>query len=467
MKTRFAPSPSGLLHVGNVRTALFNYLLAHRDGGDFLLRIEDTDAGRSRAEHEQALMEDLKWLGLDWQEGPGEDRGHGPYRQSERDAVYAEYFRDLEERGLAYPCFCTPQELSLSRKAQRASGRAPRYAGTCAHLSAEEVERRLAEGLRPTLRFRVPRDGTVEFEDLVQGPKTFATDDIGDFIIRRADGSPAFFFCNAVDDSLMGVTHVLRGEDHLTNTPRQLLLLRALDLPAPRYGHISMIVGADGAPLSKRHGSRSLRELREAGYLPEALLNYLARLGHHYVEEGYKTIGELGAEFDVARLGRAPGRYDPVQLDHWQHEAVRHAAWQRLWDWMGEAVRERVPPGREEAFVAAVRENAFTPADALHWAGVLFRDDGFRPDGEAAAVIRDAGGGFFRHALDALEEAGADYQALVARLKKTSGAKGKALFMPLRAALSGRIHGPEMARMFALMPPERIRARLEMALGKF
>ncbi|MFI4922010.1 MAG: glutamate--tRNA ligase, partial [Gammaproteobacteria bacterium] len=261
-RTRFAPSPTGHLHVGNARTALFCALLAARDSGAFILRIEDTDAARSHGDFETALREDLNWLGLHWQEGPDMGGPKGPYRQSERGESYAEHMQKLADRGLVYPCFCSAKELEMARKVQLAAGQPPRYAGTCAKLITAEIEARLAKGLKPALRFRVPETGETVFQDLVRGRQVFAHRDIGDFIIRRADGSPAFFFSNALDDALMGVTHVLRGEDHLANTPRQLLLLQALGLPAPSYAHLSLIVGQGGAPLSKREGGGSLKELR-------------------------------------------------------------------------------------------------------------------------------------------------------------------------------------------------------------
>ncbi|HLJ37839.1 MAG TPA: glutamate--tRNA ligase, partial [Steroidobacteraceae bacterium] len=268
--TRFAPSPTGELHLGNVRTALFNLLLARHGGGRFLLRIEDTDAQRSLEAHTQSLLEELRWLGIEWDAGPDREDALGPYRQSQRTAHYAAYFAQLEKRGAVYSCFCTPLELEASRRAQLAAGRPPRYAGTCRELSAAERARRAAQGVAPTLRFRVPAGVQVTFEDLVHGPQSFATDDIGDFVVRRADGSAAFFFSNAVDDAAMGVTLVLRGEDHLANTPRQLLLLEALGLAPPAYGHLALLLGADGAPLSKRHGAASVREFRERGFLPQA-----------------------------------------------------------------------------------------------------------------------------------------------------------------------------------------------------
>jgi len=463
MKTRFAPSPTGYLHLGNVRTALFNALLARHGNGSFVLRIEDTDQERSRPEYVAALLEDLRWLGLDWQEGPDIGGPCAPYAQSERAAIYAEYYQRLEAAEQVYPCFCTPAELALSRKAQRATGRPPRYAGTCARLSENERQARLERGLQPTLRFRTPTGRIIEFTDLVRGPQRFASDDIGDFIIRRADGTPQFFFANAVDDALMGITQVLRGEDHLTNTPRQLLLLDALGLSAPEYGHLALIVGVDGGPLSKREGDLSLRELRAAGYWPEALLNYLARLGHHYAQDGWMELAELAAGFATEHLGRAPARYDETQLLHGQAEAVRHAAPERLWAWMGAAVHELVAPTCRDEFIVTVRPNIRFPAEAAFWAERFFGAADLSLSEDSRAVIVAAEPGFFSYALAAYVEQGAAYQPLVEALKQRTGVKGKNLFMPLRAALTGETHGPELARILALLPPETVRRRLAAA----
>ena len=464
VKTRFAPSPTGYLHLGNVRTALFNALLARRRGGRFLLRIEDTDRQRGRPEYVAALLEDLRWLGLDWEEGPEVGGPQQPYAQSERTAIYAEYYQRLEGAEQVYPCFCTPAELALSRKAQLAVGRPPRYAGTCARLNEAERRARWDRGLRPTLRFRVPVGRTVEFVDRVRGPQRFASDDLGDFVIRRADDSPQFFFANAVDDALMGVTHVLRGEDHLTNTPRQLLVLEALGLPAPEYGHLALLVGTDGGPLSKREGDLSLRELRAAGYLPEALLNYLARLGHTYPGDAWMEAEALAVGFALERLGRAPARYDGAQLLHWQAEAIRHATPERLWAWMGPAVHQRVSSASREEFIQAVWPNIRFPADAAFWAERLFGAE-LPLSPEARAVVLQAGPAFFAQALAAYAEHGAAYQPLVEDLKRRTGAKGKNLFMPLRAALTGETHGPELARILTLLPPDSVRRRLRATNG--
>lgn len=462
-KTRFAPSPTGFVHLGNARTALFSALLARGRGGGFLLRVEDTDRERSREEFVAAVQEDLWWLQLPWQEGPGAGGEHGPYRQSERQTIYDGYFQRLEEADRAYPCFCSPEELEISRKAQRAAGKPPRYSGKCARLSPAERQRRYDQGLRPTLRFRVPDGHEITFEDSIRGPQRFRAAEIGDFIIRRADGSPAFFFSNALDDALMGVTDVLRGEDHITNTPRQLLLLEALGLPPPRYGHTSMIVGHDGAPLSKRHGSRSLRELRAQGYFPLAVANYLARLGHSYDSDALLSVAELAAGFDLARLGRAPARYDAHQLLHWQHEAIAAAPLDTVWQWMGEPVHRLVPEQDKAAFVEAIRPNISFPEHAEKWAHIVY-DEPLNLDDAAREVVAEAGRSFFTEALAALELHPGDFKAFAGAIKERTGHKGKKLFMPLRVALTGESGGPEMGRLLPLLGPACAARRLRACL---
>lgn len=460
-KTRFAPSPTGLVHIGNARTALFSKLLGQR----FLLRIEDTDAERSREEFVEALMEDLRWLGLSWDEGPATAHANADFHQSQRGGVYDEYYLRLVEQGVSYPCFCTPTELEIARKVQLSAGQPPRYSGKCARLSAEQIAEQYSRGLHPTLRFRVPRDETVTFDDLVRGPQRFATNDIGDFIIRRADGSAAFFFCNAIDDALMGVTHVLRGDDHLANTPRQILLLGALNLPVPHYGHTALILGDDGSPLSKRNGSRSIRELREEGYLPNAVVNMLARVGHHYECEELLDVQMLSAEFRLDHVGKAPARFDPAHLNHWQELAVRASDEAELWNWLPRETRALVPELRQDAFLDIVRSNCRFPHEAQHWATALFSDS-LERESDVQAVATNAGEGFFRAAYDAAAVAPDCYEAFLDQLKKAGGAKGKGLFLPLRAALTGRLDGPELAKIYTIMEPHRLRMRLaEFALG--
>jgi glutamyl-tRNA synthetase len=460
--TRFAPSPTGELHLGNARTALFSWLFARHHGGRFVLRIEDTDTERSKEAYTQALMDDLAWMGLAWDAGPpvsGTQAADGvEYRQSRRGAVYARHSATLDARGLTYPCYCTTLELDLSRKAQLAAGRPPRYAGTCRELSPEARVRKSAQGISPTTRFRVPTGKFVEFDDMVHGAQRFATDDIGDFILRRADGSAAFFFSNAIDDAEMGITHVLRGEDHLTNTPRQLLVLEALGLRAPTYGHLSLLVGADGSPLSKRHGATSVREFRERGYLPAALANHLFRLGHSSGENGLLTLEAMAKHFTVKHLGRAPARFEESQLNVWQREVAHHLPLEESERWLQAETPGDIDAGRRRAFIAAIRPNVLLPRDVARWREVVF---GESPplEGDALARVREAGPQFFRAAaLAAASDPSLD--AIVNAVKAATGAKGQALWKPLRLALTGAPEGPELAPLLASMTAATIQQRL-------
>jgi len=461
MKSRFCPSPTGYMHMGNVRTALFNALLARGLKGIFLLRIEDTDKTRSTEEFTQILQQDLLWLGLAWQEGPEVGGAAGPYWQSERQAIYDDYYQRLQQAGQAYPCFCSEQQLAITRKVQLASGQPPRYAGTCRKLTPEQVQERIAQGQRPTLRFKIPDNELIKFTDAVRGEQVFKSQDIGDFIIRRADGTASFMFCNAIDDALMEVTHALRGEDHLTNTPRQLLINQALGLKGPTYGHISMIVGSDGSPLSKRHGSKSIKELREEGYFPIALINYMARLGHYYESNKLMSFDELAANFSLDSLGSAPARYDASQLLHWQKEAVQQASDAEIWEWVGPEVHALVPIDKKELFVATIRANIVFPQDALKWAHILFDSD-ISYSTEIQAIITQANKPFFEVASAAIAE-GLSYKELCEVLQQQLGVKGKALFLPLRAALMNETTGPEIAPVLQLLGKDSIRARFAKA----
>ncbi len=455
-KTRFAPSPTGLIHIGNARTALFSALA----GQTFLLRIEDTDLERSRRAFVEALMDDLAWLGLAWDEGPLTAEPVADWFQSCRSSIYRQYYVALEQQGLAYPCFCTATELEVSRKVQLASGKPPRYSGKCAHLGPEEIARHTEEGRQPTLRFRVPRGEVIAFSDGVRGLQKCLTDDIGDFIIRRADGTSAFFFCNAIDDALMGVTQVVRGEDHLTNTPRQIMILQALGLNVPEYAHTALILGDDGAPLSKRNGSRSIQQLREEGYFPIALLNMMARLGHYYEQETLMDLPELKQRFALSHLGKSPARFDPVHLQHWQSLAIRSVSDAELDAWMRTETHAVVPPERWADFREMVRSNCLFPEQADRWARILFTDEALVLEADSATAAQAAGESYFLAALDASDRAEGDFNRFLTALKTATGAKGKALFLPLRAALTGRHDGPELGFLYRIIEPHRLRMRL-------
>jgi nondiscriminating glutamyl-tRNA synthetase len=452
--TRFAPSPSGALHLGNARTALFNYLLARKYAGRFVLRIEDTDAQRTQEDMVAALCTDLAWLGLTWDEGPDRPGAHAPYRQSQRTALYQQYFERLESERLAYPCFCSNLELDLARRAQLAAGRPPRYAGTCRELNVAERAARVAQGRRPSLRFRVPNGQRIEFEDLVHGAQSFLSDDIGDFIIRREDGSAAFFFSNALDDALMCVTHVLRGEDHLSNTPRQRLLLAALGLPPPQYGHVSLLVGDDGTPLSKRHGAAGVGDLRAAGFSSAAVCNHLFRLGHSTPLNQMLTLPLMAQAFELKHLQRAPAHFDLAQLRHWQSEWVHALSREQARAWLDPILPPELTPGQSDAFIVAVLPNIVLAEDARLWQQIIFGEP-LAFEEPALATAREAGPDFFTAAASAVSD-----RPDLAALRSATGRKGAAFFMPLRAALTGRLHGPELAPLLAAMPSDRVRARL-------
>ena len=458
LKTRFAPSPTGLMHFGNLRTALFNYLYARRYQGSFLLRIEDTDITRSEAQYTDAILADLRWFGLEWEEGP--------YHQSERQAIYHDYYEALEKKARVYPCFCTEAQLAIVRKVQLASGKPPRYPGTCKHLSTAAILAKQSSGLPFTLRFEIGKNVVVEFEDLVKGPQRFETEHMGDFIIRRHDSSASFMFANALDDALFGVTHALRGDDHLTNTPRQMLILQALALPIPHYGHFPTIFGPDSKPLSKRNGSRSIEDLRKEGFLPLGILNYLARLGHHDADQKLLSLETLCAHFDLSHISCSPAHYDAIQLNHWQKEAMHRSTPSACWQQILPYVADRVPASKVPAFIETVQQNLLMPKDALQWANAIFADaERLSYSEEIAKVISEVGSNFFVLALLIINNRGPNlsFAELASALQQETGLKGKALFFPLRAALTAELHGPELAKILNLMGLESAKARLKRA----
>src|SRR5215470_15890266 len=326
MRVRFAPSPTGQLHVGNARTALFNWLLARGRSGTFILRIEDTDVERSTRESEQAILRDLQWLCLNWDEGPDAGGSHGPYRQSERLHLYESYAKELLSAGAAYYCFCSTAQLDAERQQALAAGRPALYAGTCRRLPRDQAEARIAQGERPAIRFRVPEHRDVVFTDAVRGEVRFQTDVIGDPVIVRADGHPAYNFAVVVDDALMEITHVIRGEDHISNTPRQVLLYEAMGFTPPKFAHLALVLGPDHSPLSKRHGATSVAEFRAKGYLPEAFVNYLALLGwsprpgsaggRSAADDAAELlpVDELARRFSLERVGHSAGVFDEEKL---------------------------------------------------------------------------------------------------------------------------------------------------------
>jgi glutamyl-tRNA synthetase/nondiscriminating glutamyl-tRNA synthetase len=459
MRVRFAPSPTGQLHVGNARTALFNWLLAHGKEGTFILRIEDTDAERSTRESEHSILEDLRWLGLDWDEGPDVEGPHGPYRQSERLHLYASYANELIGAGHAYYCFCSPQKLDTERQAMLASGRPPRYSGACRELAREDVRQRMEAGERPVIRFKVPENVDISFNDLVRGDVTFSTDVIGDPVLVRSDGRPAYNFAVVIDDALMEVTHVIRGEDHISNTPRQVLLYQALGFTPPEFAHLSLVMGPDHTPLSKRHGATSVAEFRERGYLPEALVNYLALIGWSPGgDEELLPIQELARRFAIEDVGHSAGVFDQEKLAWMNRHYMKAAAPSRLaaesarYFLAREYIRKRTDEAMD--YLAALLPMAVGSVDRLEEIPDRVRFIFHFDPAEAmqrrdvADVLHEAGARQVIAALpDAIEGPLVDretFRAAANRVKERTGQKGKALFHPIRVALTGEGGGPEL-----------------------
>ena len=461
MRVRFAPSPTGHLHVGNARTALFNWLAARGQGGTFVLRLEDTDEARSTLASADGILEDLRWLGLDWDEGPDAGGPHGPYRQTERVALYREFADRLVTAGHAYPCFCSPADLDAARAAALKDGRTPQYPGTCRAIAPAETAARVAAGEPVAIRFRVPEEAAVTFDDLVRGPITTDIDQIGDFVLLRQNGLPAYNFAVVVDDWTMGITLVIRGEDHVPNTPRQVLIYRALGASPPAFAHLSLVLGPDHAPLSKRHGASSVADFRARGILPEALRNYLALLGWspgH--DEEIVAIEELARRFRVESVTRSAGVFDPDKLAwmnrHYLKEAEPSRVAGLLVSHLQAAGYVGTPGvGLETALTACVPLVAGT-VDTLADAPARLRPVFETP--RAGAVVEHLGGESADGAQASRAVVVAFAQELSARprlsresfreaaqaVRQRTGQKGRALFHPIRLVLTGDDSGPEL-----------------------
>lgn len=465
IRVRFAPSPTGFLHVGNVRTALFNWLLAGRHGGTFVLRIEDTDAARSEPRFERQLVEDLSWLGLDWSEGIDRGGEYGPYRQTDRYDLYRRYAARLLDEDRAYRCFCSAAELEETRRLQLERRETPRYAGTCRRLPPDEIRERVGRGDPFTLRLRV-RPGCVGFDDLVFGRIEIETSQVSDPVLVRSDGSPTYNFCCVVDDLLMRISHVVRGDGHLSNTHRQVLIYEALSAEPPRFAHLSTILGPDGQKLSKRHGATSIEDFRRRGYLPEALVNYLALLGWSPPEDGREVLAldEIREQFDLGRVQKSPAIFDTAKLD-WMNRT-----------WIIRTPGAELLPPASPFFVAAGLLPAESSPALDAWAGrvidlVKTRVDHLDQLPEAAEVVYGADPPALdadaRAALAAPEgrevaldfvrrvEAGGaltpeGYRRIVGEVKSATGRKGRHLYHPIRAVLTGRGSGPDLETLAPL-----------------
>jgi nondiscriminating glutamyl-tRNA synthetase len=474
-KVRFAPSPTGPLHIGGARSALFNYLFAAHEKGQFVVRIEDTDLERSRPEYEDEIIKSLCWLGINWTEGMLKGGVNGPYRQTERLEIYQQYLTQLLEQGDAYYCFCTQEELEAERQEQLDSSSMQRYSGKCSRLDAKEVEERLAAGIKPTVRFRVPEHQTYVVNDLVRGNVSFESDNSGDFIIAKSDGIPVYNFAVVIDDVMMGITHVIRAEEHLSNTPRQLMLYDAFNFAYPAFAHISLILGSDRQKMSKRHGATSLVQYREMGYLPEALFNYLALLG--WSPEGEQEIlsaEEIIASFTLERVAKSPAVFDMDKLNWVNQQYMKKKTTPELAAMLmpylsssaWAAQIEKMDEFRRGLLVEAVRDHLVCLADVRAYINIFFQEAVYEEEalqalaGEGVLNVLET----FRDELPSFSEPAEAKDFVKATVKKLK-LKPKDVYMPLRSALSGQTHGPELPYLLLIWGREECLQRINKAIN--
>ncbi|MCX7748273.1 MAG: glutamate--tRNA ligase [Clostridia bacterium] len=476
IKVRFAPSPTGHLHIGGARTALFNYLFAKRNGGSFLVRIEDTDLNRSSYESEQVIINDLKWLGIYWDEGVDVGGNHGPYRSTERIHIYKPYIDQLLKNKDAYYCYCTQEELEKERKLLEEKGDNPKYTGTCRDLTEEQRAALEKEGRKPTIRFKVPENKVIQIHDKVRGLVEFDSNGVGDFIIVKSDGIPVYNFAVIIDDYLMEITHVIRAEEHLSNTPRQVLLYDALGFTKPEFAHVSLILGPDHTKMSKRHGSTWVEEYRDKGYLSEAVVNFLALLGWSpESDEEIFSMEQLIAQFSLERVSKNPAVFDNAKLNWMNSQYIKTAPIERITDLAiphlkkAGLLEENITPDKYEwvkKIVHCMRERISFIAEIVDKVGIFFNDQVEIEEGEALDSIKgEQVPGLlevFAQKVNEAPEVDEEFgKGIFKIIQKETGIKGKALFMPIRVALTGQPHGPEMYDIIAILGRDKIIKRIE------
>ncbi|MGE3975334.1 MAG: glutamate--tRNA ligase [Bdellovibrionales bacterium] len=476
VRVRFAPSPTGYLHVGGARTALYNWLYARASGGKFILRVEDTDQVRSTQEFLQKQMDDLKWLGLDWDEGEGVGGNYGPYKQSQRLHIYKEHADKLLAQGTAFYCFCTDQELEIKKQEAMRIGKPPQYDGICRKLSKEEVDARLAKNEKAAVRFHIAnRKAEYKFKDLIRGEVTFPSDMVGDFVILRSDKMPVYNFCCVIDDALMKITHVLRAEEHLSNTVRQLMLYEAFGYEIPEFGHLSIILGPDRQKLSKRHGATSVFQYKESGFLPEAMNNFVSLLGWSSPKgDEVMTMQSMQEQFTLDRFNPAAAVFDEVKLKWMNSVHLRNLPEAELWKRVkpfleNQGLRFSHPDSWAEMCLSAFKTSMETLADAV----ALFKplsDEAYQVSAEGLPVAKGSRA-VIEMWRDKLKTAGveflteAQFNDIQAAVQKESGANGKTLFQPLRVAVVGVPQGVELKKLAPLLPVKSLIARAELCLS--
>lgn len=482
VRVRYAPSPTGHLHIGNARTALFNYLFARHNDGDFIIRIEDTDLKRNIADGEKSQLENLSWLGIDWDESPDNPGKYGPYRQSERKEIYLPYVEQLLASNLAYKCYATEEELEAEREAQKARGEMPHYGGMCANLSAEEQAAFEAEGREFVIRFRVPKNKEFTFNDMVKGPITFESESIsGDFVILKRDGMPTYNFAVAIDDHLMDITHVLRGDDHIANTPKQLMVYEALGWEPPIFGHMTLIINsATGRKLSKRDETilQFIEQYRELGYIPEAMFNFITLLGWSPVgEEEIFNQTELIQLFDPTRLSKSPAAFDEKKLAWVNNQYVKEmdldVLTQKVLPYLISEGKIEENISEEKLVwlkkIVALYKPQMSYMQEIIPLSKLFFSDTFEVAEEAQEILKEETAltvlQAFKNEFEGLTNIDeAQIKATIKSVQKETGIKGKNLFMPIRVGVSGQMHGPELAETIVLLGKDRVLSHLNTVL---
>ncbi len=471
-RVRFAPSPTGYLHIGGARTAIYNYLYAKANNGTFVLRIEDTDLERSKREYEESQISDLKWLGLDYDEGPDKPGEFGPYRQSERTDLYKEHAQKLVDKGLAYYDFCTDEELEVMREQALKEGRPPHYSGKWRNEEFfEEAANRLAAGEKAAIRFKAPQK-PYTLQDSVRGRVVFPQGMVGDFVIMRSNGQPVYNFCVVIDDMLMKITHVIRGEDHVNNSVRQLMLYEAFEATPPEFSHVSLLIGKDRQKLSKRHGATSVNLYREESYLPQSLANYLCLLGwSHPDEEEIFKLEEVQEKFDVTRFSKAAAIYDLVKLKWVNGMHIRKLDN----DTLKIELEKFIPEGhayfsQSDDWKARAIELYKTQIEFFSEFSVRLDENLFKTEIEKTEKLNEVLGWettkqiheFLNEKLSSASEfiTKDDFTEYFNALKKDLGIKGKQLFMGVRVCLTGQDHGPELGDLVPLTPVEVMKKRL-------
>ncbi|MFJ5625178.1 glutamate--tRNA ligase [Peribacillus loiseleuriae] len=481
IRVRYAPSPTGHLHIGNARTALFNYLFARNQGGKFIIRIEDTDQKRNIEGGEESQLKYLKWLGIEWDESIDVGGGYGPYRQSERNDIYKDLYEELLEKGMAYKCYCTEEEIEAEREEQLARNETPKYSGKCRHLTEEERSKLEAEGRKPSIRFAVPSDKVFTFKDMVKDDVSFEAEGIGDFVIVKKDGIPTYNFAVAVDDHLMKISHVLRGDDHISNTPKQLMIYEAFGWEPPVFGHMTLIVNESRKKLSKRDESiiQFIEQYEELGYLPEALFNFITLLGWSPSgEEEIFSKEEFIKMFDADRLSKSPALFDTQKLTWMNNQYVKQLDVSRAVDvslpHLVKAGKVSAELSEEEAkwvyqLVDLYQEQMSFGAEIVELSQLFFKEElDFEEEAKevlAEEQVPEVMQAFLQE-IDTLETFTADeIKKAIKAVQKSTGQKGKKLFMPIRAAVTGQTHGPDLPKAIALLGKEKIKQRVESILS--